>query len=142
MVDFTEETKQHLQEYIKKNNIPNPVDIDILHTTLLYTFSDLSGYVPITYDPPLIGTTTKFEKWPTQPKNGKISMCLVMRIDCPTLSIRYNDLIHQHNAAYTFAEYKPHITLSYDVNNFNTKDLPDFNHKIVITNEFKKGRKT
>jgi len=135
-VRFSEDTKNDLVTFINDNNIPNSVDINELHTTLLYSRKHLPDYIPTgTYPSKLIGTPIKFEKWPTNPTNGKVTMCLVLRYDCDELHERHEHLMNTHSATYDFKNYNPHITLSYDVGSLQVDDLPIFTGKIEIVEE-------
>ena len=41
----------------------------------------------------------------------------------------------EHGATYDYDEYKPHITLSYDVDDLDPDQLPSFDKDIIITEE-------
>lgn len=49
-------------------------------------------------------------------KNGK--NILVILLDSEDATNRHQKLMKQHDATYYFPEYKPHITLSYDIEDF------------------------
>jgi len=137
-VTFSDDTVKDISDYIKTADIPNPVDSDKLHTTLLYSRKYLPKYEPKKeYVPLFKGTPVKMEKWPSQPdEDGKVSMCLVLLYECPELSERHDYLMKEHNATYDYDKYKPHITLSYDVGNLKVSDLPDFEKDIQINGEY------
>jgi len=49
----------------------------------------------------------------------------VLTYDCPELIDRHNALMKEHGATFDYDEFKPHVTLSYDVGReFDTKKLP------------------
>ena len=137
-VSFSEDTIDGIKKYIKENDIPNHTKFDKMHTTLLYSKKYCPDYKPAgKLDKPMIGKGTGFEKWPSQPDDdGKVAMCLVMRYDCSELSKRHKELMKEHDATYDFDEYKPHITFSYDVAGLQCKDLPKFEGKIEIVEEY------
>jgi len=124
-VHFDEQTINKIQQFITDNNIPNGLAPNKMHCTLLYSRKHLPDYVRHgDINPPLKGTPTKLEKWPSQPDSeGNVSMCLVMKFDCPELVERHNFLMKEHNASFDFDKYTPHVTLSYDVAGMQVKDL-------------------
>ena len=126
-VRFSKDTVKRIRAYIKENKIPNRIASKKLHTTVLFSRKYLPEYKPAgEYEEALVGTPKKFEKWLSQPddETGERKSCLVLTYDCPELVKRHKDLMKEHNAEYDFDEYKPHITLSYDVGrDFDTKKL-------------------
>jgi len=136
-VKVSEKTQQTISEFIANNNIPNPLSVDKLHTTLLYSRNYLPNYVPAgIYDQPIVGRAQGFEKWPTNPSNGNVTMCLVLKVDCPELSERHKFLMDEYNATYDFDVYKPHITISYDVGGLQCNTLPPLDCDIEFTEEY------
>lgn len=134
---FSEKSNDALVKFIKDANIPNATERDQLHTTVMYTYSDVPDLVDETgqsFDPPLIAKPTKFEIFNTQDDND----CLVLRIECDKLTERHEDIIADYGAVYTHDEYKPHITLSYNCNDINIKDLeiPETLTEIEIIEEY------
>ena len=131
-VHFDEQTVDKLQQFIKDNNIPNAIAPSKMHCTLLYSRKHLPDYkAPGTMDPPLDGVPTELEKWPSQPDSeGKVSMCLVLKFDCPKLVERHKMLMHVHGAEFDFDDYTPHVTLSYDVAGMKVKDLSNIKETV------------
>ena len=135
----SKESEAAINSFIKTNNIPLPSDQDKLHSTLLYSRKHLPKYSPeskFEYS----ATPKAIEVWPT--KSG--ARCLVLTLDCPDLVKRHKELMDQHKATYDFPDYKPHISLSYDIGNFdekklNIKDLPN---KITLTGEYQEDLDT
>lgn len=119
-------------KFAEKNNliIPGLLDPSAMHSTLLFSFKPLPNYVPITYDPQYIATISGFTTWETKSRNNdnQRTNCLVLLVDCPQLVERHQHLMNVHKATYTFDDYIPHITLSYDIGrDFDMKSLPNFN---------------
>lgn len=131
-VHFDDNTKQAIKKYIEENNIPNAVPVNKLHTTLLYSRKFLPDYVAAG-KVHLVGQPTNFENWPTQDKQ---SNCLVLKYDCPDLVKRHKFLMKEHGATFDYDEFKPHVTLSYDIGDMDIKDLPKFEDDIVIVEEY------
>jgi hypothetical protein len=107
-----------LEKFISDNNIPNPEPIDKLHATLLYSRKPLPSYKP---DPKLthLVLVDKLEIWPT--KSGK--NCLVLKLKSDDLSKRHLYLMNKHKATYDYPEFKVHISLSYDVGDYDISKL-------------------
>jgi len=137
-VKFNNKTNTAICKFIEDNDIPNPIDPDKLHTTLLYSKKYLPDYKPSgVYEDSLVGKPTGFEKWPSQPdEDGNVAMCLVLKYTCPELITRHKDLMKEHGGTYDFDEYKPHITFSYDVAGMQCKDLPKFDEDIEAVEEY------
>lgn len=117
--------------FANKMGIPN-IEAE-LHVTLLYSRKNLPNYTP---DKSLefASTPKKFEIWPT--KSGM--NCLVLTLDSPALQARHKFLMDEHDAEYDFDKYKVHISLSYDVGDFDilaldVKNLPSM---ITLTDEY------
>lgn len=137
-VNFSDKTIDSITAYIKDNKIPNHTKFDKLHTTLLYSRKYLPDYEPAgKLDKPMNGKAEEFEVWDSQPDDdGHVAKCLVLRYHCPKLVKRHVSLMDEHKGTYDFDEYKPHITFSYDIGDMDIKDLPDFDGKIEVINEY------
>lgn len=137
-VRFSPATIESLEKYAKDNKIPHRIKGDHFHTTLLYSRKHLPKYSAAgPYEVPMNGSPTGFEIWPSQPDDkGKVKNCLVLTYSCPQLYQRHHKLMNQHGATYDFDEYKPHVTLSYDVGNLKVDKLPDFEDNLEIVEEY------
>ena len=126
-IHFDEDTKDRIMKFIKDNKIPNPIARDKLHTTLIYSRKHLPKYEAAgKIDPPWTAEPTEFDVWKTQPDDkGNTARCLVMKIECTECTERHHKIMDEHNGTFDYDEYRPHITLSYDIGDFKTKDLPD-----------------
>jgi hypothetical protein len=124
-VRFDTETNKALHEYMKENKIPNAIRPDKLHTTVLYSRKYLPNYKPAgKITPPWTATPGDFTVWETNGENGPKTKCLILQYDCPELVSRHKSLMKEHEATFDYPEYKPHITLSYDVDNLDVSKLP------------------
>lgn len=116
-VRFSDKTNDELIELIEGLEVDNPTKIDALHCTVMYTekeVPELLDYSGQQFDPPLIATPHKFEIFESSDGNK----CLVLRVKCDKLFERHENIKSEYGAVYTHKEYKPHITLSYNCNNF------------------------
>lgn len=119
-VHFSKKTQKSLEQYCKANEIPNSVPREKFHTTLLYSRKHLPDYkAQGTFETPLIGKPMKFEIWKSQEGNN----CLVLTFKCKALEDRHHELMDLHKATYDFPTYKTHVTLSYDVGDFDLNKL-------------------
>lgn len=116
--NFSKDVQDGLEKFSNDNNIPN-INTEY-HTTILYSRKHLPDYKAagkVKYDTPL----HSFEVF------GGDTNVLVLKLDSPDLQERHNELMKEHKATYDFPEYIPHITLSYDIGDFdiNTLDIED-----------------
>jgi len=135
---FSAKTKKMIQEYIKENNIPNPIATDKIHSTLLYSRNYLPDYEPLgKFEKAWIGKPKHFSIFGLDPENSK--NCLVLEYECAEQSKRFKYLMKVHDATYDFDEYKPHITISYDIgdlDSFEHEKLPKIEEPLEIVEEF------
>lgn len=114
-VKYSNNTEQALLNIQNKYKVPNP-NTDF-HTTLIY--SEV-GDIPIPKDYDLADNAglvdVSSEIWDTD--DGR-TLVLVFKHDY--LEEHHNKLMEKYGYEYDYDEYKPHITLSYDVGNFNTE---------------------
>lgn len=136
-VRFNTDTIAAIEKFQNEHGISNPVPLDKLHTTLLYSRKYLPDYSPAgAYDPPEVGKAKGFDVWESQAdESGHKTKCLVMEFDCPGIIARHKKLMKAHDATYDFDEYKPHITLSYDFDG-DVNKLPEFTNAINIVEEY------
>jgi len=131
-VTFTDLTTSQLLNITK--SIPNGEKE--FHSTLLYSRVSLPTYVPQgeifpVWEAP--SSLYSLEKWIDT--DGKT--ILVLTYSCKNLEDRHSYLMNKHNATYDFDEYKPHITLSYDIpEEFNIDNINIEELEIQISNEY------
>ena len=126
-VHFDYETKKRIQKYMRDNKIPNPLPLHKLHNTLIYSRKYLPKFkAQGRLDKPWIGEIVEFDIFESQKDdNGKKSKCLVLKFECAKCVDRHNEIMDEHGATFDYDEYTPHITLSYDIGDFDVKALPD-----------------
>lgn len=121
----TEKAIKKFQDKYLKNVKAN----DELHTTLIYS--------------------NKPQKEKIQPNNntyaahfagfdlfGEEKDTLVMKLSSDALSSRNKDLTKKYNFVSDYDSYNPHITLAYDVKDFDVNSLSTFNEEIILENEY------
>lgn len=124
-VRFDKDTTKRIKKFAKTNKIPERLESRKLHTTLLYSKKNLPNYKAVgDLDAPLVGKPKSFDVWESKADDdGEKSNCLVLQYDCPALSKRHKDLMDEHDAEYDFDEFKPHVTLSYNIGDFDVSTL-------------------
>lgn len=120
--DVSFSTAKQIRNFTTDFDIPNPVDPEDMHCTVIYSRNNLpdlqeKGHLSasiLAYDPQL-------ELWPTQ--DG--AKALVARLECDMLKDRHAEIMNDYNATFDYDEYIPHVTLSYDVEDW-TMDNPQY----------------
>jgi hypothetical protein len=138
-VRFREDTVRLIHEYTLMNGIPNPLDPSEYHSTIVYSRNPLlflkpeHELVPVRHATPIAFDV--FEGV----VNGKKGNCCVLKIDSQYMTSRHEYLRMYHNATHDFPSYKPHVTLSYDIGDFDVSKLRDISvilPKLYIVSEF------
>lgn len=131
-VKYSETTKAKLKEWMSKFNIPNPVDVETIHTTIIFSKEHLG--LPYSSTPvKWIGWGHDIRVFDNRKDPDKFT--LVMAIMAPQLWDRHIFYRVNHNAPHDFPDYVPHITLSYDVpadfDKVSVHPMPGFNFEII-----------
>lgn len=130
---FDEETNQAINKYMTENKIPNAVMASSLHTTIVYSKIPVPEFEPnhsVNID--VDSRLQPIECW--EVSNNK--KCLVLKLFSPYLQFRFQEAM-ECGATYDYAEYSPHITLSYDVGDeFDPSVLPQPEFTIRIIGEY------
>lgn len=119
-----------LYEYIKKNKLPQGYeDRQALHCTLLWSRRECPDMFP-EFDVVHRARPTGLHVFHSEGKKR-----LVLLLDAPTVVERHKTLMREHNATYDFEEYHPHVTIAYDIGDFEWWRLPPFHHDIILGDE-------
>ena len=133
-VKYTQSNAEDLMLYIKDNNIPSTLTKDDIHSTVIYSrkYADIS-----INDIEDLGSAEplKFHIFETQ----EDKRALVILLKSEYLENRHKDLMKEHNLTYDFKEYLPHITLSYDIGDYDISklDIKDLPKHLTINTEYK-----
>mgnify|MGYP001306449516 CR=1 FL=1 len=73
-----------------------------------------------------------FEVFSTQ--SGK--RALVLLLSAPTVAARHRQLMSLHPLTYDFPHFKAHVTLSYDIGDFDHGALPPFKEDLFLGDEY------
>ena len=110
--------------------IPGVIEPSEIHCTLLYSrkYVPLSGTIDVDYK----SLISNFELF------GENKEILVITLISKDLSERHKYLMDTYNATYDFETYIPHITLSYNIGEFdiNKIDISDFNEDLNFITEY------
>jgi hypothetical protein len=128
-VRYDADSVNRLKNFIVQHKIPNPIKPQNFHTTLLYSRKYLPNYKPCgKLQTPFSVIPSEFVIWKTNASGGAENNspqtnCLVLKCQSSDLVNRHNELMNIHQAIYDYPEYVPHITLSYDVGDFDISTL-------------------
>jgi len=115
---LSQDDEDKIISIVKEMGIPNPIPRKDIHITLLYSRKVLPDYKP-NENLDIWAYPTEFHIF----NGGNGKDILVLKIDSPDLVKRHKELMKEHEATYDFPEYIPHITLSYDLEDYlNTED--------------------
>jgi hypothetical protein len=118
-------SSEKLVKWMEENKIPNPVLREKLHCTVVYSkASELPDYELLPY-----GTTVE------PPYHFDIfGSAFVLRFEHADANEQWTKA-REMGSQPDFDTYKPHITLSYDINGFNTDDLTPPTFSITFDSE-------
>jgi hypothetical protein len=128
-VRFSEDTIDRLRDLQDDLSVPNPLDPDDFHTTIVHSKKPIDWEDKDCDD--IEAKPLRLEKWKTRSD----SYCLVLLIDCPYLHERFEKSMDM-GALYDFPDYKPHISLSYDVGKDFDIGSPELDFAIQLDHEY------
>lgn len=131
---YDDDSLSMIVNLVNQHNIPNPLAQEKIHTTIVYSRVPVPGLVATeVIDPPEQANHIGYDVWPSQ----KDTNCLVMLLDSTYLHARFHHAVDDLGASYDYDEYKPHITLSYDVpSDFDVEALPILTTPLNIVQEY------
>jgi len=130
-VKFSPETVKALEAYQYDNEIPNPLQPDEFHSTVMFSRKYIPEFKPADDIQEWGGEFTKWGIFPSDDENA-----LVLKYECHELKDRFNDIMSEYGATWDHDDFIPHITLSYNVGDLDTSKLPKYDGPIVIVSEF------
>lgn len=128
-VKLSEDTVNALQEAAKKMNVSNIISPEDMHITLIYSKKHLPNFESQgKINPPIVCMPCGMETF------GENNDALVVRVYCPELTARNQQITEEHGATSDYDQYKPHVTLSYDCSGFdvNSHNIMDYMDKPFI----------
>jgi hypothetical protein len=124
-VTFTSGSTKQLRDIQKQYGIPNPLQRNKFHSTLIYSRNVLKDVDSKDLRLPLDTKSFVMEEW--DQRNGKT--CLVLKYESEWMKERH-DFYRSIGGTHDFDSYTPHITLSYDLED----KAGQFNGKTVELN--------
>lgn len=103
-----------IKQIAEKYQVPNIIPLDKFHTTLIYSTKGAEN-VEVYEDTEYVVLADKLDIW--QSKSGE--NCLVLKVDCKQLVDRNEELMDKYQFISDYDEYKPHVTLSYDIGDWD-----------------------
>lgn len=128
------ESEIMIREFLEKNQIPivYPNLEKRRHCTLVSTDDDINDIFSPKPEESYFAGPDKFEMFPTREGNP----CLVLRLNCEKLVSRHHEICMKHMVKDRFAEFKPHISFSYDIGDKKLEDIPHFSAPIILSHEY------
>ena len=118
-------SKKKVKELMINLGLTNRVSSDKMHITIIYSRKYVPELEANNNLYPMSASPIGLEVFDM--RNGKRT--LVLRIKSNPLTKRHNDIMDKYGTTYDFPEYNPHITLSYDIGEFDPTsyegDLPN-----------------
>ena len=109
-------SQNKLTSLAERFDVPNIIPKDKLHTTIIYSTVHSDDVIVNTN--PYNSFINKFDTFDSP--SGK--RCLVVILDNDALKERYKELTKLHGFVSDYPEYVPHITLSYDIEDWDRFD--------------------
>lgn len=127
-LDMSKESKDLLDNFVANNlGLTERVDKKTYHITVIYSRTPVpsaEALLHVNTSIPVEAQPVGYEIFPT--KND--GYCLVMRIICP-YATRINSQLEREGATSDYDQYKPHITIAYDIKEkieVNSLPVPQF----------------
>ena len=122
-VKYNQTSSDEIIEFIDKYKIPSVLKSEDIHTTIIYStkFAEISELDDNMEDSEIVAYPKDFHIFETFDKKR----ALVLLLDCEYLNKRHEYLMSKYDLNYGYPEYIPHVTLSYDIGDFDMKTLKD-----------------
>lgn len=121
-VRFSVETVRDLDRYAETHNVPNRIGVDEYHCTALHSHTPVEG-IDLVREVEWVGKPVGFDIFEAHIM-GFPTNCLVLRFDSRELNDRHAALV-KAGGTHDFPEYLSHITLSYDIGEYDIGALRD-----------------
>lgn len=106
-----------IKQIAENYQVPNIIPLDKFHTTLIYSTKGAEN-VEVYQDMEYVVLSDKLDIWTS--KSGE--KCLVLLVDCKQLVDRNLELMNKYQFVSDYPEYKPHVTISYSVDDWDKID--------------------
>jgi len=127
------DTLEQLKNWLPSTGIVNTEDPEKWHITVGGSQETEFPWENSQYDSPIIIDPSRMQWDNSFGDEGNI---LVLKLDSQELRDRHSQVQSQHNGGWTFPEYSPHLTISYDhgLEDISNLILPDF--PLIIDSEY------
>lgn len=116
-------TTKQLADWVKANNIPNPLDPKEYHATIIYSRVGVPGAEDYPLELPI---TAKVAEWKVFPSQSG-AKCLVLALKSVDLDHHHSMIRKLYGATHDYPSYEPHVTVSYDYGSSTPPSaIPDF----------------
>lgn len=135
-VQFNENTKDNIQEFIRKYKIPSGIEREDTHCTLIYS----TVYDDVQINEEIEEYCSPKELIVFDTRDGK--RALVISLNSDYLENRHIEIMKDSKLVYDYDKYIPHITLSYDIGNYTIpEDIVFPKDDFLIIGEYKEDLK-
>lgn len=121
-VRFSEKSRKALSKALKPLDIKNRHPSEKFHCTIMYSKNTLTDWEEENKEPIELEeefNITEFAVFRTaDDKNA-----LVLKGECEYLEERHKKLVEEYEAEYTYDDYLPHVTISYDCGDIKVEEL-------------------
>lgn len=132
-VKFDDKTVEALLQLIKDNKIPNGLTSKDFHSTICFSRKHLKNFKNLGdfSKDPWTGTPTRFGTFP----NGPEKTAAILFYKCSEQTKRFNEICDDYGATWDYDKYHCHITLSYDIDDYDMKklDIKDIGPIIIVS---------
>jgi len=129
---FDKDTRKAIKELMVELKVPNRTPSARLHSTIIYSRKHAPDLKATEAIYPIKAKGKELHIFET--RDGK--RALVLKLDCPELIERHNEIMAEHQTTYDFPEYIPHVTLSYDCESFDPESYKGKLPNLVIEGEY------
>src|SRR5690554_274481 len=99
---FDEHSKKMVEKIVNDERIPNPIDYEKIHTTLVYSKKPLPDFeAEGDLEEPIEAEIDEFEIFKSKEGNN----VLVAKLKCPNCTERHQNAREQHGATHDYDEY-------------------------------------
>lgn len=127
---YSEDTLRNLEIWLLNNDIPNPIEKEKIHSTVIYSRVQLDIEPKGKFFGNEYAQTNRLGTFDTQ--DGK--RALIWFIDCPAMVDRHNYIMETTAATYDYDKFQPHITFSYDIpENYDVDKLTIHGLPLILT---------
>lgn len=134
---FDSDSTMFLKSFMIENSIPNRVPSDKLHVTLLYSRKYLPDFKARGKIEPINIKPLEFNVWDSNGENDTKTKCLVLKFESKELKDLHNEYMDEYKATFDYPEYQPHVTLSYNIENYDARELTLPKRTLQLDYEYK-----